>query len=89
VNNILLNRFRQAGAEEDDPLELAGLVDQRCVEPGVSVLVDGTAREGFRIDTDPQVYGLGVNLDPHVVLTAVIPRDALNYVEVAFAVRPV
>jgi hypothetical protein len=52
------------------------------------VLVDGMAREGFRIDTDPHVYGLGVDLDAHVVLTAAIPRDALTYVEVAFVVRP-
>jgi hypothetical protein len=90
VNDILLNRFQQAGSMGDDRRhELARPVDQRCVEPGVSVLVDGTTREGFRIDTDPQVYGLGVNLDLHVVLTAAIPRDALTYVEVAFTARPV
>ena len=64
-------------------------MDQRCVEPDVPVLVDGTARDGFRIDTDPQVYGLSVDLDAHTAITAVIPRDALTYVEVAFAARPV
>jgi hypothetical protein len=31
----------------------------------------------------------GVNLDAHTVLTAAIPRDALTYVEVTFAAKPV
>ena len=90
VNDILVNRFQQTPVVGTDaPPELANPVDRRCVEPDVPVLVDGTARDGFRIDTDPQVYGLGVNLDAHTVLTAAIPRDALTYVEVAFAARPV
>ena len=80
VNDILVNRFQQ---------DLANPVDQRCVEADVAVLVDGMAREGFRLDTDPQVYGLGVDLDAHTVLTAAIPRDALPYVEVTFAARTV
>jgi hypothetical protein len=90
VNDILVNRFQQTRVVDDDaPHDLANPVDQRCVEPDVPVLVDGLAREGFRIDTDPQVYGLGVNLDAHTVLTAAIPRDALTYVEVTFAARPI
>jgi hypothetical protein len=89
VNDILVNRFQQIPVGNDAPHELANPVDQRCVEADVAVLVDGIAREGFRIDTDPQVYGLGVNLDAHTVLTAAIPRDALTYVEVSFAARPV
>jgi hypothetical protein len=90
VNDILVNRFPQTAVVGNDaPHGLANPVDQRCVEPGVPVLVDGMAREGVRIDTDPQVYGLGVDLDAHTVLTAAIPRDALTYVEVTFAARPV
>jgi hypothetical protein len=89
VNDILVNRFQQTPIVGNDaPNELANPVDRRCVEPDVPVQVDGIAREGFRIDTDPQVYGLGVNLDAHTVLTAAIPRDALTYVEVTFAARP-
>lgn len=38
---------------------------------------------------DPQVYGLGVDLDAQTVLTAAIPRDALPYLEVTFATRSV
>lgn len=90
VNDILVNRFEQTRVVGDDETHhLASPVDQRCVEPDVPVLVDGMAREGFRIDTDADVYGLGVGLDAHTVLTAAIPRDALTYVEVAFAIRPV
>jgi hypothetical protein len=90
VNDILVNRFQQTRAVSDDaPPHFAKPVDRRSVESDVPVLVDGTAREGLRIDTDPQVYGLGVNLDAHTVLTAAIPRDALTYVEVTFAAQPV
>jgi hypothetical protein len=81
VNHILANRFRNTRAGDR--------VDQRSVEHGVPVLVDGTTRTGIRIDTDPDVYGLGVALGPDTVLTAAIPRDALPYLDVAFAVRPV
>jgi hypothetical protein len=80
VNHILTNQFR--------PYALDNPVDERCVETGIPVLVDGITHEGFRIDTDPHVYGVGVDLDRRTVLTAAIPRDALPYVEVAFAVRP-
>ena len=77
VNNVLINRFPAAPE-----------VDERCVESGIPVLVDGGTRTGVRIDTDPNVYGVGVELDAQRSLTAVIPRDALPYVEIAFAVRP-
>lgn len=90
VNDVLINRFRQARVGGNaPPYDLANPVDQRSVEPDAPVLVDGMAREGFRVDTDPQVYGLGVNLDAHTVLTAAIPRNALPYVEIIFAARPI
>jgi len=77
VNNVLINRFPEAPE-----------VDERSVESGVPVLVDGDTRTGVRIDTDPNVYGVAVELDAQRSLTAVIPRDALPYLEVAFATRP-
>jgi hypothetical protein len=90
VNDILANRFQPTRVVGDDPpANLANPVDHRSIESDVRVLVDGTARQGFRIDTDPYVYGLGVNLDAHTALTAAIPRDALTYVEVTFATRSV
>lgn len=90
VNHILVNRFRRTPAVSNDlPHDIDGPVDERCVEPGVPVLVDGVARDGVRIDTDPDVYGLGLEIGANSVLTAAMPRDALPYLEVAFAVRPV
>ncbi|MEN3615947.1 hypothetical protein AAH979_41505 [Plantactinospora sp. ZYX-F-223] len=90
VNHILINQFRQTRVTGDGlPCELDNPMDERCVEPRIPVLVDGVARNGCRVDTDPHVYGLGVDLDTHTVLTAAIPRDALPYLEIAFAVRPV
>lgn len=89
VNQILVNQFRQTRAvNSGPPMEIDHPVDERCVEPRAPVLVDGVARDGFRIDTDPHVYGLAVALDPRTVLTAAIPRDALPYLQIAFAVRP-
>ena len=64
VNHILINQFRQPRAVDGDPpAELDNPVDERCVETGIPVLVDGVTRQGFRIDTDPHVYGVGVDLD--------------------------
>jgi hypothetical protein len=77
VNHLLINHFPQAGT-----------VDERSVETGIPVVVDGVTRQGIRLDTDPHVYGVGVDLGEHTVLTSAIPRDALPYVEVAFAERP-
>jgi hypothetical protein len=90
VNHILVNQFRHARVVGDDPpYELDNPVDDRCVEPRIPVLVDGIARDGFRIDTDPHVYGLAVDLDTRTTLTAAVPRDILPYLQIAFAVRPV
>ena len=77
VNHILINHFQEAP-----------IVDERSVETGIPVVVGGVAQPGFRLDTDPHVYGVGVDLGEQAVLTAAIPRDALPFVEVAFAVRP-
>jgi hypothetical protein len=91
VNHILINQFRQTritAGDGDLPYNLDNPAEERHVESDIPVLVDGTARTGVRIDTDPDMYGVGVDLGPHAVLTAAIPRDALPYLQVAFAVRP-
>jgi hypothetical protein len=89
VNHVLMNRFRQTRVMEDArPYDIDNPVDERCVETGIPVMVDGAASGGVRIDTDPDVYGVGVDLGAHAVVTAAIPRDALAYVDIAFAVRP-
>jgi len=89
VNDVLTNHFRpERVASDDRPYELDGPVREQCAQRGIPILVDGVTRDGFRIDTDPHVYGLAAALDPHTVLTAAIPRDALPYLEIAFAARP-
>jgi hypothetical protein len=90
VNHILVNQFRRTRADGGDPPSaLEDPVDERHVERRIPVLVDGITRVGFRIDTDPHVHGLAVDLDAHTVLTAALPRDALPYLQIAFAARPV
>lgn len=99
VNHVLINRFRETrvarvpvgtehGRSGSGPVgELDSPVDERHVEHDVPVRVNGFWRPGIRIDTDPDVYGVGVALDPATCITAVIPRDDLRFVEVAFATR--
>ncbi|MGN9910026.1 hypothetical protein ACTMTJ_20985 [Phytohabitans sp. LJ34] len=90
VNHVLVNQFRQTRVvSSHPPSELDSPVYERCVDHGIPVLVDGAVLDGSRIDTDPDVYGVGVELGAHTVVTAAIPRDALPHVEVAFAVRPI
>jgi hypothetical protein len=49
--------------------------------------VNGYERSGIRIDTDPDVYGVGVALDDASCVTAVVPRDELRFIDLAFATR--
>lgn len=86
VNHIVMNRFRETRVRGALPGELDSPVDERHVEHGVVLLVDGFKRRGIRIDTDPDVTGVGVDLGDCVV-TAVIPRDEARFVELAFEKR--
>jgi hypothetical protein len=89
VNHVLVNQFRQTRVHGGaPPYELDEPVDQRCIQTGARVLVDGVVRDAIRIDTDADVYGVGVALGADAVLTAAIPRDSLPYIEIAFAKRP-
>ncbi|GAA4193927.1 hypothetical protein GCM10022288_28490 [Gryllotalpicola kribbensis] len=91
VNHILMNGFRATrvrGAGGDGgPGELDSPVDERHAEHGVTLLVNGYERSGIRIDTDPDVYGVGVALDDASCVTAVVPRDELRFIDLAFATR--
>lgn len=75
VAYVLDNRYRD---QHDLPS-----VDVRAVQPS-SVLVDGVEREGSMLDTDPFVLGLAVTLDAERTMTAVLPRDDLPLLHVAF-----
>lgn len=88
VNHVLLNRFPATRATGGLPAELDSPVDERHVERGVPLRVDGFERSGIRIDTDPDVFGVGVAVDEHTLVTAALPRDELRFIDVAFARRP-
>jgi hypothetical protein len=69
------------------PGELDSPVDERHAEHGVPLRVNGFAWSGIRIDTDPVVHGVGIALDATTCVTAVVPRDELRFVDLAFATR--
>jgi hypothetical protein len=87
VNHILMNGFRATRVHGEVAGELDSPVDERHVEHGVRLLVNGYERSGIRIDTDPDVYGVGVALDDASCVTAVVPRDELRFIDLAFATR--
>ncbi|HUG49514.1 MAG TPA: hypothetical protein VLZ78_00810 [Terrimesophilobacter sp.] len=88
ANYVLMNRFPQPGRPGVPPWERrGGLVDERHVEHGIPVTIDGEPVSGVRIDTDPHVLAVGADLGPNGVFTAVIERDHLPFVTLAFAQR--
>ncbi|HWL01683.1 MAG TPA: hypothetical protein VNQ52_04840 [Microbacteriaceae bacterium] len=90
ANYVLMNRFAEPGQRALPPWERTddGLVDERHVEHGIPVIIDGDPVSGVRIDTDPNVLAVGADLGPNGVLTAVIERDHLPLVTLEFARRP-
>ncbi len=90
VNNVLANRHHTEWTR--DPAALAhGLpehVDERHVERDIPVTVDGATIPGLRIDTDPFVLGIAADLGAGRTLTAVVDRDALPFLTIEFAERP-
>ena len=88
VNHVIVNGY--GGAYPSSPLarpDSHPLVDERSVESGTTVPVNGVTISGVRIDTDPDVFGIGADLGEGGLLTAVIPRDALPMIDVAFTTR--
>ncbi|PZE91934.1 hypothetical protein [Curtobacterium sp. MCBD17_008] len=86
VQNVLVNQYRDEHALPDLTAEHTWptLVDERSVQSGHPVLVDGAERPGLLLDTDPFVLGLAAELDDGRLLTAVLPRDELSLLTVAF-----
>jgi hypothetical protein len=85
VQYVLVNRYRDEHALPDlTDHPWPTLVDERSVQSGHPVLVDGVERSGLLLDTDPFVLGLAVELDDGRVVTAVLPRDDLPLLTVAF-----
>ncbi|MDY1004140.1 hypothetical protein [Curtobacterium sp. CFBP9011] len=85
VRYVLMNQYRdEHGVPDPTEHPWPTLVDERSVQPGHPVLVDGVERPGLLLDTGPFVLGLATVLDDGRVLTAVLPRDELPLLTVAF-----
>ncbi len=89
VNHVLMNQYPARSARDPDARRgrPESPVDERHIEHGPPVVVNGAAVAGMRIDTDPHVLGIGADLGSAGVLNAVLDRDALPYVVVEFATR--
>jgi hypothetical protein len=85
VQYVLMNQYRdEHGIPDPTEHPWPTLVDERSVQSGHPVLVDGVERPGLLLDTDPFVLGLATELDDGRLLTAVLPRDELPLLTVAF-----
>ncbi|WP_440708228.1 hypothetical protein [Herbiconiux sp. YIM B11900] len=89
-------RLAQAEKIKLMPVPLMGLVPQSSLDDvhlESTMSSHGTsgmsqmAVPAVEIDTDPFVYAIGVQLARDTVLTAVIPREELQYVRVEFVRR--
>jgi len=85
---ILMNHYRPA-AEVDVPVweRPHPRVPAKAVDNAVSAVIDGVQVPGAQIDTNPFVYSIGARLSANSYLTAVLPRDELQYLRVEFDTR--
>lgn len=84
TDHILRNQFREElGLSADPRVDPESNTTTASVSEA-SVEVDGEERPAMQIDTDPLVYSIGFPIDEQVTCTAVIPRDALALVDLAF-----
>ncbi|MCI4656649.1 hypothetical protein [Cryobacterium zhongshanensis] len=85
TNHILMNTFREQRVLGEFPGNLDSPVTERHIQR-VRVPLDGVRVPGLRIDSDPHVYSIGADLGDRI-LTAVVARDHLPYVTLAFQTR--
>lgn len=87
TRHVLMNQFREQAGIEPHGWDSAALPSARSVRDGITLRVDGADLPGMEIDTDPFVYAIGAALPDGGVLTAVVSREHLPLVDVAFTVR--
>lgn len=73
---VLSNRFREQLGLQEGPELWASPIPPAALQPH-DVVVDGAARPGLLLDTDPFVLGLATGLEDGRVVTVVVPRDEL------------
>lgn len=86
ANYILDNQYRD---ETSQPGLRPAPLTAKSVNPAITVAVDGVSGPAADIDTDPFVYAIGAETAPNTVVTAVLARSELEYIQIAFAARPV
>lgn len=86
ANHILTNTFRDQRVVGGFPGSLDAPIQEHHIEP-TNVRIDGVDAPGLRIDTDPHVYALGADLGDRI-LTAVVAREYLPHISLAFETRP-
>jgi hypothetical protein len=88
ANHILMNQYReQLGLEPGPTGHGAWSITESAVNSPVTASLNGAEVPAAEIDTDPNVYAIGLTLDPFLVVTAVIAREHLHHVRVEFATR--
>ena len=87
ARHVVMNHFREAAGIEGHNWDSPALPRESGVRQGVVVRIDDTEVNGAELDTDPFVYAVGAELSNGSILTAVLPRDELSYVELAFTAR--
>ena len=84
AEHVLTNSFREQLGLGTGPGSWAPAIPPAALQPR-AVTIDGAARPGLLLDTDPFVVGLGCELDDGRVLTSVVSRDALPLLVLEFA----
>jgi len=87
LNHVVTNVFREERVTGGFPGTLGGAASLAHVQRAVPVQVDGAELPGAQIDSDPHMFGVGVDLGNRL-LTAVIPREYLPHLIVAFRTHP-
>lgn len=88
TNYILMNQFCERLGLGVHDWSSPALTSERVVRRGVDVSIDGAVVSGSENDTDPFVYAVGAELPSGGTLTAVLPREHLPYLTLAFVKRP-
>ena len=88
ANHVLMNQFREAlGVPSGPSIDGAWKVSETAVKPGASLEVDGRMLPAIEIETDPLVYAIGAEVGDRLVVTVVVPRDELQFIELALSTR--